>query len=257
MAIQYGDNEYIRLFRKMVNWEWYTDVNTKVLFLHCLLRANWKPGSWKGIPYERGQFITSLNSLATETGLSIKMVRTALNHLIMTKEVTSEGQGKGKAQYRIITVLNYDSYQATGKQKASEGQDTGKAGANKGQEYKNIEEYKEDKEEREEPALAPIKPSRFPIGKYQNVFLNQEETSKLSKAFGLVETQRMIEKLSEYMATHDTKYKDDGHYALICKWIREDQDKKKKESGNGAKINQREYTDEEYLAMERKKLGIT
>lgn len=104
--------------------------------------------------------------------------------------------------------------------------------------------------------LAPIKPSRFPTGKYQNVFLNQEETSKLSKAFGLVETQRMIEKLSEYMATHDTKYKDDGHYALICKWIREDQDKKKKESGNGAKINQREYTDEEYLAMERKKLGI-
>ena len=104
--------------------------------------------------------------------------------------------------------------------------------------------------------LAPIKPSRFPTGKYQNVFLNQEETSKLSKAFGLVETQRMIEKLSEYMATHDTKYKDDGHYALICKWIREDQEKKKKESGNGAKINQREYTDEEYLAMERKKLGL-
>ena len=108
----------------------------------------------------------------------------------------------------------------------------------------------------EKAELAPIKPSRFPTGKYQNVFLNQEETSKLSKAFGLVETQRMIEKLSEYMATHDTKYKDDGHYALICKWIREDQDKKKKESGNGAKINQREYTDEEYLAMERKKLGL-
>ena len=104
--------------------------------------------------------------------------------------------------------------------------------------------------------LAPIKPSRFPTGKYQNVFLNQEETSKLSKAFGLVETQRMIEKLSEYMATHDTKYKDDGHYALICKWIREDQEKQKKENNNGGKIKQREYTDEEYLAMERKKLGI-
>ena len=104
--------------------------------------------------------------------------------------------------------------------------------------------------------LAPIKPSRFPTGKYQNVFLNQEETSKLSKAFGLVETQRMIEKLSEYMATHDTKYKDDGHYALICKWIREDQEKQKKENNNGGKIKQREYTDEEYLMMERKKLGL-
>lgn len=257
MAIQYGDNEYIRLFRKMVNWEWYTDVNTKVLFLHCLLRANWKPGSWKGIQYERGQFITSLNSLATETGLSIKMVRTALNHLIMTKEVTSEGQGKGKAQYRIITVLNYDAYQATGKQKASEGQDTGKAGANKGQQYKNIEEYKEDKEEREEPELPQIKPSRFPTGKYQNVFLNQEETSKLSKAFGLVETQRMIEKLSEYMATHDTKYKDDGHYAIICQWIREDKEKPKTTKSKAQDFKQRDYTDEQYLAMERKKLGIT
>ena len=66
----------------------------------------------------------------------------------------------------------------------------------------------------------------------------------------------MIEKLSEYMATHDTKYKDDGQYALICKWIREDQEKQKKENNNGGKIKQREYTDEEYLMMERKKLGL-
>lgn len=257
MAIQYGDNEYIRLFRKMVNWEWYTDVNTKVLFLHCLLRANWKSGSWKGIQYERGQFITSLNTLATETGLSIKMVRTALSHLIMTGEVTSEGQGKGKAQYRIITVLNYDSYQITGKQKASKGQDAGKAGANKGQEYKNIKNSKEDKEESVEPELAPAKISRYKTGKYENVYLSSEEAAKLMKEFGENTVQRMIERLSEHMATKNTNYRNDGHYALICKWIREDQEKKKKESNNGAKINQREYTDAEYLAMERKKLGIT
>lgn len=225
MAIQYGDNEYIRLFRKMVNWEWYTDVNTKVLFLHCLLRANWKSGSWKGIQYERGQFITSLNTLATETGLSIKMVRTALSHLIMTGEVTSEGQGKGKAQYRIITVLNYDSYQITGKQKASKGQDTGKAGANKGQEYKNIKNSKEDKEEREEPALAQVKTYRYKTGKYENVYLSSEEASKLVKEFGEVLVSSTIESLSEYMKTHKTNYQDDGHYALICKWIREDRKK--------------------------------
>ena len=257
MAIQYGDNEYIRLFRKMVNWEWYTDVNTKVLFLHCLLRANWKPGSWKGIQYERGQFITSLNSLATETGLSIKMVRTALNHLIMTKEVTSEGQGKGKAQYRIITVLNYDSYQATGKQKASEGQDTGKAGANKGQEYKNIEEYKEDKEEREELELAPIKTFRFKTGRWENVLLSNEEAAKLTKEFGEAETRKMIDKLSDELATKENRYRQDGHYALICKWLREDKDKLQyKPKQKQADAENRTYTDADYLAMERKKLGI-
>ena len=239
MAIQYGDNEYIRLFRKMVNWEWYTDVNTKVLFLHCLLRANWKSGSWKGIQYERGQFITSLNTLATETGLSIKMVRTALSHLIMTGEVTSEGQGKGKAQYRIITVLNYDSYQITGKQKASKGQDTGKAGANKGQEYKNIKNSKEDKEEREEPALTPVKTYRYKTGKYENVYLSSEEASKLVKEFGEVLVSSTIESLSEYMKTHKTNYQDDGHYALICKWIRED---KRKNPGK---------EEEEYNARQR------
>ena len=225
MAIQYGDNEYIRLFRKMVNWEWYTDVNTKVLFLHCLLRANWKSGSWKGIQYERGQFITSLNTLATETGLSIKMVRTALSHLIMTGEVTSEGQGKGKAQYRIITVLNYDSYQITGKQKASKGQDAGKAGANKGQEYKNIKNSKEDKEESVEPELAPAKIHRHKTGKYENVYLSNDEAAKLMKEYGEVLVSATIESLSEYMKTHKTNYQDDGHYALICKWIREDRKK--------------------------------
>lgn len=239
MAIQYGDNEYIRLFRKMVNWEWYTDVNTKVLFLHCLLRANWKSGSWKGIQYERGQFITSLNTLATETGLSIKMVRTALSHLIMTGEVTSEGQGKGKAQYRIITVLNYDSYQITGKQKASKGQDTGKAGANKGQEYKNIKNNKEDKEEREEPTLAQVKTYRYKTGKYENVYLSSEEASKLVKEFGEVMVSSTIESLSEYIKTHKTNYQDDGHYALICKWIRED---KRKNPGK---------EEEEYNARQR------
>lgn len=259
MAIQYGDNEYIRLFRKMVNWEWYTDVNTKVLFLHCLLRANWKPGSWKGIQYERGQFITSLNSLATETGLSIKMVRTALNHLIMTKEVTSEGQGKGKAQYRIITVLNYDSYQATGKQKASEGQETGKTGANKGQEYKNIEEYKEDKEDKEEseePALPELKPFKHTTGKYSNVYLSNEEAAKLVKEFGETEANRVIERLSEHMATKNTNYRDDGHYAIICKWIREDQQKKRAETRKPQSYTQRDYSESDFKALERKKLGI-
>ena len=61
----------------------------------------------------------------------------------MTGEVTSEGQGKGKGQSRIITVLNYDSYQVMGKQEAEKGQSLGKAGANKGQQYKNIKNSKE------------------------------------------------------------------------------------------------------------------
>ena len=109
---EYTDTEYIKLFRKMLKWEWYSDVNTKVLFLHCLLKANWKDGSWHGYKYKRGQFITSLQSLSKETGLSVRQVRTALKHLISTGEVASWHDSK----IRIITVVSFDKFQARDKQ---------------------------------------------------------------------------------------------------------------------------------------------
>lgn len=150
MVRQYSDGEYIKMFRKLVNWEWYTDINTKVLFIHCLLRANWKPGEWKGIHYERGQFITSIHHLAIESGLSDRNVRTALEHLISTGELTSEVQAKGRAQSRIITVVNYDCYQQSDKQDAEEvtadRQATDKRATSERQQYKNIKNIKEIKE---------------------------------------------------------------------------------------------------------------
>ena len=142
----YSDKEYIKLFRRLLKWEWYTDVNTKVLFIHCLLKANWKDGSWHGYTYKRGQFITSLASLARETGLTVKEVRTALKHLERTGEVASWHDSK----IRIITVISYDQYQQAGKptgnQRASSGQAKGKRGATDRRIYKNSKEYKEYKE---------------------------------------------------------------------------------------------------------------
>ena len=34
------DEGYIKLFRSMTKWEWYSDTNTKAVFLHLLLNAN-------------------------------------------------------------------------------------------------------------------------------------------------------------------------------------------------------------------------
>ena len=33
---------FIKLYRSMLQWEWYDDVNVKVLFLHLLLKANYE-----------------------------------------------------------------------------------------------------------------------------------------------------------------------------------------------------------------------
>ena len=151
---EYSNTEYVKLFRKMLNWEWYTDINTKVLFLHCLLKANWKDGAWHGHTYKRGQFITSLPSLSKETGLSIQQVRTALKHLKSTGELTVKNYSK----FRVITVVSYDSFQGANRQTNSKstGKSTVKQQATNRQStadirtYKNSKNIKEDKEEVQE-----------------------------------------------------------------------------------------------------------
>lgn len=98
---------YIRLHRSLLDWEWYDDINVKVLFLHCLLRANYEDKEWHGIIIPRGSFLTSYSSLSSETGLTYKQVRFALDKLKLTGEVAHKGQ----SHYSIITVKNWNEYQ--------------------------------------------------------------------------------------------------------------------------------------------------
>ena len=99
---------YIKIDRKILDWEWYSDKNTKIVFFHCLLKANWKDGSFMGRNVPRGSFITSLPGLAKECGLSVRNVRTALEHLKLTNELTV----KTTTKYSVVTINNYDYYQS-------------------------------------------------------------------------------------------------------------------------------------------------
>lgn len=98
---------FITLYRKLVDWEWYKVGNTKDLFIHLLLTANFKDTRYKGIEIKRGQKLTSLTALSTETGMTIQQTRTALDHLKLTGEVTDTVT----PHYRVITVIKYDDYQ--------------------------------------------------------------------------------------------------------------------------------------------------
>lgn len=135
---------FILLHRKITEWEWYQNPNTFRVFLHCLLMANFTDGRFEGKEIKRGQFVTSLPSLSAQTSLSIRQVRVALDHLILTGELTSKAYPK----FRVITVVNYDKYQnndrqidsqMTGKRQADDSQMTGER-----QQYKkNNKEIKE------------------------------------------------------------------------------------------------------------------
>lgn len=117
--------DYVKISRKILDWEWYTDINTKVLFLHILLKANWKPSRFQGTEVPRGSLVTSQQNMAAETGLTIKNVRTALKHLENTGEVAVSRHPK----FSVITVKNYNQYQSSGSQMAVDGQSNGSRGA--------------------------------------------------------------------------------------------------------------------------------
>lgn len=102
------DNQgFIFLHRRFLCWEWYGEPNMVALFIHILLSANYEPKRWKGIEVERGQFITSLQSLSDAIGVSVMKVRTCLKRLEETGEITTKTTNK----YSIITICKYGSYQ--------------------------------------------------------------------------------------------------------------------------------------------------
>lgn len=133
---------WIKLYRSFLDWEWYEDKNVVIVFLHCLLKANFIDKKWRGQIIKRGSFITSYQSLATELSsrynkFSIMQVRTALYKLQHTKEITNTTTRK----YTVITVNNYDKYQEDNTQDNK--QTTNKQQTNNKQitttkEYKNI-----------------------------------------------------------------------------------------------------------------------
>ena len=100
---------WIKIHRQILNWEWYKDINVKILFIHLLLTANHQEKNWKGQLVKRGQKLTSLQHLANETGLTLQQTRTALIKLKSTGEITYTTTNK----YTLVTIAKYNDYQFT------------------------------------------------------------------------------------------------------------------------------------------------
>ena len=98
---------WIKIHRQILNWEWYDEPNTFRIFFHLLLKTNHKPNKYRGVTVEAGQIMTGLDLLARETNLSMQKVRTSLNRLKSTNEITIKTSTKGT----IIQVVNYEKYQ--------------------------------------------------------------------------------------------------------------------------------------------------
>lgn len=100
-------NGWVKIHYKLKEWEWYDDSHMVHLFLHLLLEASWKDTRWKGIEIKRGQVIVGLRSLSDELGISVRTLRTCLERLKSTHEITVQTTHL----YSIVTLTNYETYQ--------------------------------------------------------------------------------------------------------------------------------------------------
>lgn len=100
-------NGFIALHRSLLSWGWHADPATGWLFVNLLLMANWTDSDWQGMTIKRGQLVTGRKALAAQTGLSEQTVRTSLNHLKSTNEITIIPTNK----FSVITIVNYGKFQ--------------------------------------------------------------------------------------------------------------------------------------------------
>lgn len=98
---------YIKLFRKFKEWGWYKDPNTKAVFIELLLRANYKDGEYRGVQIKAGQAVFGRNELAEAVGLTPQNVKTSINHLKSTNEITIKTTNK----FSVITVEKWAFWQ--------------------------------------------------------------------------------------------------------------------------------------------------
>lgn len=134
---------FVKIDRKITKWRWYKDTSTFKIFLHLILTANYEDREFEDIVIKRGQRVASIRSLAAESGLTEKNVRTAIKHLKATGEVASLSTPK----YTVFTVVNYEKYQIVANKVANEGRTGGEQVANEGQQCKkDIIKIKKDKE---------------------------------------------------------------------------------------------------------------
>jgi len=201
---------YVKLFRTLLQWEWYQDQNTKALFLHLLLKACFQDTKYKGVTIPRGSYAATVKGLAAELGMSVKCVRTALKHLQSTGEVAIDATKR----FSVIRIVRYGVFQ-----EAENGQMKGSERADEGQRGGKPSEEEGKKAKREEKKC---------YGEF--VRLSEKEYRSLEERAGKAGARRCIEILDDYKGSSGKRYQSD--YRAILSWVlaRYEREPKKRES---------------------------
>lgn len=99
---------WIKLYRKIQDWNYYKETGMLHVFIHLLLNAVFIKS--QDATLERGQLVMSKNAIRKDTGLSIGKVKTCLQKLESSGEIQIAKDHSSRTN--LITVTKYSHYQA-------------------------------------------------------------------------------------------------------------------------------------------------
>lgn len=172
-------NGYIKLYRKILDWEWFDNSYMVHLYLDLILNANIQDKRWHGEVIKRGQLMTSISRLHDETNIPVSTIRRCLKKLENTGEITIETTNK----FSLVTICHYDCYQVNEQaseqteeqsEEQSDKQSSDKQATNKRQtdeqQLKNIKNIKKDKNDKKERNITSLDSDENVSLSFENVW---------------------------------------------------------------------------------------
>lgn len=206
------ENGYVKLHRKITKWGWYKNANTARLFIHLLLTANYESHIFENITIQRGQRIINREKLAEELGLSVQKIRTALEHLKSTGEITVSTFRK----FSIATLNNYDLYQQSDNGSTNDQPVTNRLPTDN----QPVDNHNERKKKKDKESKNAEEGSRR-FGEYRHVVLSDEQYGRLLSEFGEAVLTKYIRKIDEWIQLKGSQPYNDFELALKG-WIERD-----------------------------------
>lgn len=98
---------YTKLFKRIVDWEYFGDAHVLQLFIYLISTANFKAEKWRGMVIKAGQKVTSIDKLANACECSKNTIQRCLKVLVESGTIELQNDNRKS----IITICNYAKYQ--------------------------------------------------------------------------------------------------------------------------------------------------
>jgi len=157
---------WVKVHRKIIDWEWFKDDKAFKVFMYLIMMATHKTTKFRGIELKAGDLVTGRKKIAADCGITEQSVRTALEHLKSTKDITIETTNR----FSIISVCNYETYQI---KETDNNQHSNQPATNQQPTNNHIQEGKEVKE---------VKKDQEPIGDESPGEIKKAEKLKKDRA---------------------------------------------------------------------------